>query len=68
MVTCAVTCLPEISARVGGPRTLALPYPLGYPLGRPGEPALQRRILERALRLCEGEPLEAPLPFDPEAA
>jgi hypothetical protein len=34
------------------PRALALPYPLGYPLGAPDDPLLQRAILAQLLHLC----------------
>lgn len=41
--------LPEITAKVGAPRVLEVPYPLGYPLGAAGDPALQTAILRRLL-------------------
>ncbi len=52
VVTVSVSLLPEITARVRPPRALEVPYPLGYPLGRPDEPELQRRILLAMLRLA----------------
>jgi len=53
--------------KVRPPRWLALPYPLGYPLGRPQEPALQRRIIQRAFRLLEQEgPGPVRQDYDPE--
>ena len=63
IVTCSVTVLPEITAKVGPPRALAVDYPLGYPLGAPGDAALQRRIVEAALALCEGTPRTEPTAF-----
>jgi hypothetical protein len=45
--------LPEITRRVRPPRALAVPYPLGYPLGRPGAPGLQRSVLRALLSLCQ---------------
>jgi hypothetical protein len=36
---------------VGALRALAVPFPLGHPLGEPGNPALQRRLLEALLEL-----------------
>jgi len=63
IVTCSVTALPEITIRVAPPRALAVPYPLGYPLGAPNDPALQRRTVEAALALCEGEPSTEPVAF-----
>lgn len=44
--------LPEITAKVGPPRALVVPYPLGFPLGAPNEPSLQRQILRRLLATC----------------
>ena len=53
VVTTGISLMPEISERVGVPRFLAVPHPLGYPLGRPGDAELQRRILLSALELIE---------------
>jgi len=36
-----------------GPRGLFVPFPLGRPLGEPGDAAFQRRVLLAALRLLE---------------
>ena len=47
----SLTMLPEVTRRVSPPRALAVPYPLGYPLGRPGDAALQRQILWDLLAL-----------------
>ena len=58
-----MTVLPEITTRVGPPRSLAVPYPLGFPLGAPNDAPLQRRIIEAALALCAGEPSTAPIAF-----
>jgi hypothetical protein len=49
--TASITLLPEITRVVRPPRALALPYLLGYPLGAPREPELQRRILRALLAL-----------------
>ena len=35
------------------PRALWVPFPLGRPLGAPGDPAFQRRVLRSALQLLE---------------
>ena len=42
---------------MGVPRALAVPYPLGYPLGAPNQPALQRHILTELLHLCASDVL-----------
>ena len=53
--TASITMLPEISAKIGTPRALEVPYPLGYPLGQANSPPLQLAILRQALRLLERE-------------
>lgn len=50
--TVSLTLMPDVTAKVRPPRSLAVPYALGHPLGRPGDPALQRRILEAMLVLA----------------
>jgi hypothetical protein len=52
-VTASITMLPEVTRKVRVPRALAVPYPLGYPLGPPDDPAQQRRILLALLALAE---------------
>ena len=52
VVTVAVSMLPEITAKVRLPRALEVPYRLGFPLGRPNDPPLQRRVLRALLRLA----------------
>jgi hypothetical protein len=39
--------------RIRPPRALYCEFPLGRPLGRPGDPVFQRRVLEAALALLE---------------
>jgi hypothetical protein len=46
-----VTVLREVTEKVRTPRALFVPYPLGYPLGRPDDPELQTRILHAAFSL-----------------
>jgi D-proline reductase (dithiol) PrdB len=60
--TVSVTLLREVTERVRPPRALFVDRPLGYPLGEPGNAALQRRIILAALQLLEqavSEPLIA---------
>jgi hypothetical protein len=59
--------LPEITAKIGAPRALEVPYRLGYPLGEPDSPGLQRRILRHALRLLEREDTPVLERFEAEA-
>jgi hypothetical protein len=47
--------LPEITARIRVPRALEVPFPLGYPLGLPNQPEMQREILRALLGLLESE-------------
>jgi hypothetical protein len=36
------------------PRTVVTPFPMGRPLGPPGDAATQRRVVEAALGLVDG--------------
>ena len=51
IATVSVTMLPEITRRIRPPRALAVPFPLGFPLGRANDVALQRAILCEMLAL-----------------
>jgi hypothetical protein len=51
IVAASITMLPEITAKVGVSRALEVPYPLGFPLGEPNNPELQREILRQLLGL-----------------
>jgi hypothetical protein len=51
--TVSVTLLREVAEIIGPPRSLHVPYPLGFPLGEPHNPALQHRIIAAALALLE---------------
>ena len=53
IATTSVTMLREITEKIRTPRALAVPYALGYPLGKPGESELQTRILRAAFALLE---------------
>ena len=63
IATVALQLLRMVAAAVRPPRALWLPFPLGYPLGAPGDAALQARILRRALALVE-EPGPPPILHD----
>ncbi len=52
-MTASVTMLPEITAAVRPPRALSVPWPLGFPLGAPGDAKLQRQVLLRLLGLLD---------------
>jgi hypothetical protein len=51
--TVCLTLLREVAEKVRPPRALFVPYPHGFPLGRPNDPELQRAILLDALQLLE---------------
>ena len=61
IATVAIQLLREVAERVRPPRALCVPFPHGYPLGVPGDPAGQRRVIESALRLLEDPSLAPPV-------
>ncbi len=65
MVTASITLLPEISRKIRPPRALAVPYPLGYPLGEARNPDLQLRVLRALLRLTAEDRVPAIRSFEP---
>ena len=65
--TVCLSTMEAIMKQVAPPRWLALPYPMGFPLGRAHEADLQRRIIHRAFRLLEEEgPGPVMQEYDPE--
>lgn len=64
MPTLCMTSAYSITRSVNPPRAAFLDFPLGHTTGKPGEPELQREILERALAAFDaerpGEILELP--------
>lgn len=49
--TVSISLLREVTERVNPPRALVVNRPLGYPLGAPHDPGLQKRIVIAALEL-----------------
>ena len=49
-----------VAERMSAPRSLLVPFPFGYPLGRPNDPALQRTVIEAMLCMLEDPSLTAP--------
>jgi len=49
--TVSITLMPEITRKIRVPRALGVPYPLGFPLGQPGDADGQRAVLLAALEL-----------------
>ena len=56
--TVSITLLREVSERVRPPRVLVVDRPLGYPLGEPGNAALQKQIILAALELLSRSVVE----------
>jgi hypothetical protein len=61
IATVALALLRPIVEKVRPPRALFVPFPLGFPLGRPNDPALQRSVLEAALALLDDPEARPPL-------
>ncbi len=53
LATVVLASMKEVAERMAPPRVLYCEFPLGRPLGRPGEAAFQRDVLERALALLD---------------
>jgi hypothetical protein len=51
IATTSISLLKEVTSVTRPPRALFVPFPLGFPLGRPSDPALQHRIIAAALGL-----------------
>ncbi len=51
--TIVLASMKEVAEKMSPPRTLYCEFPLGRPLGRPGDAVLQRDVLERGLSLLE---------------
>ena len=62
--TVAIQLLREVAEKVRPPRALFVPFPHGYPLGRPKDPKGQHAVLEAALRLLEDDALNPPVLVD----
>lgn len=51
IATVSISLLREVTERVAPPRALVVDRPLGFPLGAPGDPEIQTRIVMAALEL-----------------
>ena len=51
--TASITMLAEITEKIRPPRALAVPYPLGFPLGEANNRELQTEVLRQLLALLE---------------
>lgn len=70
MAAVAISLVREQTARVNPPRALWVPFPLGRPLGVPGDAAFQLDVLREALDLLDNatEPTIADYPIDAPSA
>jgi hypothetical protein len=64
IATVVINLLRLVAERVRPPRALFVPFPHGYPLGRPNDPELQHSVLDAALRLLEDRSLGPPTLVD----
>lgn len=66
--TVAIQLLREVALRVRPPRALLVPFPHGYPLDAPNDPARQHAVIEAALRLLEEHDRQPPVLVEHRAA
>lgn len=60
IATVTLQLLENVARAVRPPRSLLVPFDHGYPLGRPNDPGLQRRILVAALAMLGDRTLTPP--------
>ena len=53
VATVTLSTLPDFTRSVGAPRVAGIAYPMGMPLGAPGDADGQREVLKAALRVIE---------------
>ncbi len=66
LATVMVTPMPFWAERVGVPRTLAVEFPFGHPLGQPHNAAQQMRVIRQALAVLETARLPGTIVHSPE--
>lgn len=54
--TVVVTMMPALAEERRAPRIVGVEFPFGHPFGMPGDRAMQRSVLEPALRVLAGAP------------
>ena len=66
IMTTGISLVRENTESMQPPRSLWVTFPLGRPLGKPGDPAFQHRVIAAALELlnCESGPVLADYPED----
>jgi len=63
--TASITMLADLTRKIRPPRALAVPYPLGYPLGEANNRELQTAILRQLLALVARNDVPVIEAFDP---
>jgi hypothetical protein len=53
IATVSISLLAEVTKKVRPPRALFVPFPHGYPLGRPHDIGVQRQVILTALELLQ---------------
>jgi hypothetical protein len=53
IATVSISLLREVTEIIRPPRSLFVPFPMGYPLGRPNDKELQHRVIRQALALLD---------------
>jgi len=54
LATVSIALVKEHAAKVKPPRALFVPFPYGYPLGKPDDPEFQHQVIAAAFSLLEG--------------
>ena len=54
IATVVVTMMPAVAEERRAPRVVGIEFPFGHSFGMPGDKAMQRRVLELALRVLAG--------------
>ncbi len=49
--TVSISLLKEVTSILRPPRSLFVPFPMGYPLGLPNDPGIQLSVIRQALTL-----------------
>lgn len=62
--TTGISNVAEVSEKMGVPRALDVPWPLGFTLGEANNPTIQRSVLEQALALTGRDDIPLIVPFE----
>ncbi len=55
IATIVLASMADVAKKVGPPRVLACEFPLGRPLGKPGDAAFQHQVLQQSFNLLEAD-------------